>query len=108
MSHHHHIDENHATHHVLLIRVVSVVMVMLEVFQFIALIFIMRVDSSAEHTDEVSEEPLVHVPGHLVEDQPVTLGAVLDVVVDVSVILILLEVSSDLPLDQQVSECNQF
>ena len=48
--------------------------------------------------------PLVHVAGHLVEDQPVPLGAVLDEVVDVAIILILAEISSHLPLDQQVAE----
>ena len=46
--------------------------------------------------------PFVHVSGHLVEDEPVPLGAVLDVVVDVTVILILLEVPPHFPFYQQV------
>ena len=46
--------------------------------------------------------PFVHVSGHLVEDEPVPLGAVLDVVVDVTIILILLEVSPHFPFYQQV------
>ena len=87
----------------------------------------MRVDSPAEHWEEVSVEPkhhiaieelqmystdirnnkikyipFVHVSGHLVEDEPVPLGAVLDVVVDVTIILILLEVSPHFPFYQQV------
>ena len=61
-----------------------------------------RVDSLAEDTDEVSEEPLVHVPGHLVEHQPVPQGAVLYIMLNMSVILILLKISSDLPLDKPV------
>ena len=46
--------------------------------------------------------PFVHVSGHLVEDEPVPLGAVLDVVVDVTIILILLEVPPHFPFYQQV------
>ena len=73
---------------------------------FMALLGRMRVDSLAQHTQEVSKEPLVHVPGHLVENQPVTQGAVLYIVLYMAVILILLEISSDLPLNQEVSEQN--
>ena len=46
--------------------------------------------------------PFVHVSGHLVEDEPVPLGAVLDVVVDVTIILILLEVPPHFPFYQQI------
>ena len=73
---------------------------------FMALLRRMRVDSLAQHTQEVSKEPLVHVPGHLVENQPVTQGAMFYIVLYMAVILILLEISSDLPLNQEVSEQN--
>ena len=62
------------------------------------------VNCLAEHTDEVSKEPLVHVPGHLVENQPVTQGTVFNIVFNMPVIFILLEVSSDFPPDQAVPE----
>ena len=56
------------------------------------------------HRACVCQPPLVHVAGHLVEHQPVSLGAVLDEEVNVSVILILTEISPHLPLDQQVAK----
>ena len=54
------------------------------------------------------QPPLVHVAGHLIEHQPVSLGAVPDEVLDVAIILILTEISSHLPLDQQVAEPEQI
>ena len=50
----------------------------------------------------INNSPFVHVSGHLVEDKPVPLGAVLDVVEDVTIILILLEVPPHFPFYQQV------
>ena len=73
-----------------------------EVMMFMTLISRMRVDSLAENIEEVSKEPLVHVPGHLVENKPVTQGAMLYIVLYMAVILILLEISSDLPLYQEI------
>ena len=59
------------------------------------------------HRACVCQPPLVHVAGHLVEHQPVSLGAVPDEVLDVAIILILAEISPHLPLDQQVAEPEQ-
>ena len=70
---------------------------------FMALISRVRVDSLAEDTDEVSKEPLVHVSWHLIENQPVTKRAVLDIMFYMAVIFVLLEVSSDFPFDQVIS-----
>jgi len=70
-----------------------------EVMMFMTLISRVRVDSLTEDTEEVSKEPLVHVSGHLVENKPVPQGTVLYIVLYMAVILILLEISSDLPLD---------
>ena len=73
-----------------------------------ALIHRVRIDSLAKDTDEVSKEPLVHIPGHLVENQPVTKRAVFNIVLNVAVIFTLVEVPSDFPFDQQVSDKNKI
>ena len=102
-------------------------LLLVEMLHLIAIILIMRVDSATEQTDEVSKKPgklksctkahhhqracqrpLVHVAGHLVEHQPVTLGAVPNEVLDVAIILILAEISPHLPLDKQVAEPEQI
>ena len=76
--------------------------------------------SPSQHVDELREEPLVHVPRHLVQHlkketrsrffqaylahQPVPDGAVLDVVANRLVVLRLDEVAPNLPLQQLVPE----
>ena len=47
----------------------------------------------AEDREELREEPGVHVPAHLVEDEPVADGAVLGVVLDVPHVVVGLEVA---------------
>ena len=62
------------------------------------------VNCLGQHAEEVCVEALVHVARHLVEHQPVPDTAVLDVVKDVTIILIFPEIPPDLPLNQQISE----
>ena len=62
------------------------------------------VDPLAEDGEELGKESSVHVPGHLVENQPVSLGTTPDEVMNVAVILILAEVSPHFPLDQKITK----
>ena len=50
----------------------------------------------------VRQSPLIHISGHLIEDQPVPNRAVSEVLDDVLVILLFLEISPDLPLDEMI------
>ena len=50
----------------------------------------------------VRQSPLIHISGHLIEDQPVPNRAVPEVLDDVLVILLFLEISPDLPLDEMI------
>ena len=59
------------------------------------------VDPLAEDGEELGKEPSVHVPGHLVEDEPVADAAVEDVVLDVSRVRGLLEISTNLHFQQE-------
>lgn len=90
-----------------------------KVFLLIAVFLIVGVYGATEDTQKVGKKPvkslltkylvtvcapLIHVPGHLVENQPVSLGTTPDEVMNVAVILILAEVSPHFPLDQKITK----
>ena len=77
-----------------------------EVIMLVTVLKKVRVCSFTKSIEEVSKEPLVHVLCHLIENKPVTQGAVFHIVFYMSVILILLEISSDLPSDEAIPEVN--
>ena len=54
------------------------------------------VDPLAEDGEELGKESPVHVPGHLVEDEPVADAAVEDVVLDVIGVVGTLEITTSL------------
>ena len=66
----------------------------------------MGVDGFAKDTEEVGEKALVHISGHVIEYKPVTQRTMFHIMLYVTIIFILLEVSSDLPFKQPISSSN--